>query len=714
MSTKLPLFTERLLWPQQALEELARSTQKGALLRRGLLLRRAKDFKAAEAVLIAALRHANSTNQVAAVYEQLIHLHISQGRHKTAIELLEKCGSLQLTNKAQQRAFELIERQITPAPEKREGASHGLVAEIDSEECLITKLQRIQELLLLGDREIAQQLANSWPSELSSPEALELRARLLKALDQPDAAIQVLNELLSGSQGTAAAWQMVLELNYLGSRSNGLALATASRLHPRDPGIATHRTLIELADRRPGQGRRSAFRERLLYSVGKVCPSRHQSDGNLLFAYDHTGRSDLVPLLHASLLARMPETPPLHTNVISQLASTASPHYGPAAERHARCFPARELQCRPPLQGRSLRVGLISPDFYYHPVGRFVQMLLLHGFGRAGALHLVNTGRPAMPRLQALASNRYHELAGLSREQQLQQIRSLQLDVAMDLTGWTGDNNGWLFASGLAPLQINYLGYYASSGLPAIDAWLGDASLFPEPMQEWHSERIVRLPRPFLAWQPDSALPEGQVAVPAAPQGPITFGCFNHVRKLSAPTLRLWARLLQAVPKARLALKAFTTDDPAVVALLQKRMRRCGLDPEAVIWLPSAPRPVDHLRQYGLIDIALDPFPNGGCTTTCEALWMGVPVITLSGSHYVSRMATAVLAGANLPEWIAHNQEEYLRIGQRAAEQLKAIRAGRQQLRAHLQASPLGDAADLASQLWQCLEQLAQNAQAKE
>jgi len=128
-----------------------------------------------------------------------------------------------------------------------------------------------------------------------------------------------------------------------------------------------------------------------------------------------------------------------------------------------------------------------------------------------------------------------------------------------------------------------------------------------------------------------------------------------------------------------------------------------------VIWLPTCPNPEDHLRQYGLIDIALDPFPNGGCTTTCESLWMGVPVITLCGSHYVSRMSTAVLLGANLSEWVAQTKQEYLQIGIQAAKRLDAIRAGREQLRTQLQESPLGDAADLAKQLWRVLEHLVRS-----
>ena len=233
----------------------------------------------------------------------------------------------------------------------------------------------------------------------------------------------------------------------------------------------------------------------------------------------------------------------------------------------------------------------------------------------------------------------------------------------MDLAGWTGNALPQLFASKIAPVQVNYLGFFASTGLPEMNFWLGDHSLFPDSTNEWSTEQLWRLKRCFIAWEPFDLLPEGRVAVPAGPSGDdVVFGSFNHVRKLGDSTLRLWGRILDAVPSSRLALKSYTTDDPGTTTLLRRRMLRCGLDPERVVWLPTTPAPEDHLQQYGLIDVALDPFPNGGCTTTCEALWMGVPVITLAGHHYVSRMSTAVLAGANLNEWIT-STENRLYIG---------------------------------------------------
>lgn len=477
-------------------------------------------------------------------------------------------------------------------------------------------------------------------------------------------------------------------------------------MHPHDSGIATHRVLIHLSARQAALARQSAFRERLLYSVGKPCKNQQQSDANLLAAIELTGRADLLTQLHPSLSHRLEESTILHANLTMQLASIASPAYGQRVETLARSFPERDVLPTNPKRSR-LRVGLIGPDFNYHPVGRFILMLVNAGFGRRGELHLVNTGKPAMEQFRQHSHYQLHEIRNQPPEQRLDSLRALDLDVAIDLAGWTGENNGWVFAKGVAPLQVNYLGYFASAGLASMDVWLGDRALFPDPMQEWHSERIVRLKRPFLAWQPDPRLPEGKVEVPAPPTGPIRFGSFNNVRKLSAPTLELWGRILQAIPDAQLNLKAYASDDPGVVQLIERRMKSCGLDPERVVWLPTCPAPIDHLRQYGLIDVALDPFPNGGCTTTCEALWMGVPVISLCGTHYVSRMSTAVLQGAELSEWIARDAEHYLQLAEQAATKITSIRANRRALRAHLQASPLGDAQHLAQQLWQCLEQLA-------
>ena len=569
-------------------------------------------------------------------------------------------------------------------------------------------LQALQEQFLRQELDALTLSLSQWPSHLDSPEALELKAVALRAVGQRDAAMQTLDQLLQRGHSSALAWQQTLQLNNAAGRYNGLAVTVASRQHPRHPEIAHIRNAVQLIGRQTAEGRRSAFQERLQYSLGSLNTHPGESDGNLLNAYDQTGCSHLMPWLHPHSWQALEQRPLLCSNLVMQLASQSHPRAVEATERLAGRYAVPSAHTPAP-PGTPLRVALVSPDFAYHPVGRFVQMLLEAGLGQGGSLFLASTQGTPMPRTQELAGNQLIDLSQRSEADQLQRMRDLQLDVAVDLTGWTANHSAHLFAPRIAPVQINYLGYYASSGLPAMDAWLGDQALFPTPMQEWHSERIVRLPRAFLAWKPSGHLPEGRVDMPPGPDGPVTFGCFNHARKLSAATLTLWAQLLNAVPSAQLALKAFASDDPGVAELIQRRMRRCGLPLERVIWLPTTARPDDHLRQYGLMDIALDPFPNGGCTTTCEALWMGVPVITLCGSHYVGRMSTAVLAAADLPHYIANSEDAYLRIAIDAAAQVQALRQGRRALRRQVQTSALGDAEGLATALWSCWGALRQS-----
>jgi len=229
-------------------------------------------------------------------------------------------------------------------------------------------------------------------------------------------------------------------------------------------------------------------------------------------------------------------------------------------------------------------------------------------------------------------------------------------------------------------------------------------------MREWHSEQVVRLSRCFIAWQPSHQLDEASVSVASPPTSPdIRFGCFNHNRKLSDQVLRLWAQLLVAIPGSKLVLKANASSDHHTQTLLSRRMRRAGLDLERVIWLPLAATHLQHLQQYTQMDVALDSFPNGGCTTTCEALWMGVPVITLTGTHYVSRMSTAVLHGAGLGHLCASSPQHYIHLAQQLSLRLAELRANRDHWRAQVKSNPLGDAADLMQHLEQALSLLYHN-----
>lgn len=361
----------------------------------------------------------------------------------------------------------------------------------------------------------------------------------------------------------------------------------------------------------------------------------------------------------------------------------------------------------------NLKIAWITGDLSYHPVGRFLlgflnqlkvsrcQHFLLDIFDHANE---TTRGEwfESLPKLQVM------NFGNGSFEEKYKQICSVEADIAIDLAGWTSGHFMRGFVQRVAPIQLSYLGYFASTGLSEMDYWLGDQNLFPVPMNEWHTEEIWRLNRCFLAWDPPEILPEASVDIAdASSAGAIRFGSFNHNRKLSNQTLQLWSEILSSIPESRLVLKASSSDDCGTQTLLARRMSRVGLDPERVIWLPRANGPIEHLHQYSHVDVALDCFPNGGCTTTCEALWMGVPVITLSGRSYVSRMSTAVLHGAGMSDWCVASLAQYIELAKTQAGQISWLRQNRSHWRSQLKTNPLGDAADLMHHLERAFAEMA-------
>ena len=478
------------------------------------------------------------------------------------------------------------------------------------------------------------------------------------------------------------------------------------------PQLLYHLTTLNLYKRHPGLARRSA----LLQQVSSTVRSTSINLSNQLATYEMNGQSDWMDFLSPLIFkANLLEDPQLQSNLVMQFASIQSDKYQShlqslvsAAESQSGYLELRKtrqsLVVKKFHKGSRLKIAWLTGDCAYHPVARF-----LYGWFSSCSNSLSH--KHVLINLQDHGSESYSDLfssipaidvqdvSGLAEIERLHEIRRRKYDVVVDLSGWTGGNFAAGLSARLAPVQVNYLGYFASSGLVAMDYWLGDSQLFPREHSEWRTESLFRLPRPFLAWSPQDPLPEANISVSSAPSGSVRFGSFNHNRKLSDATLKLWAELLDAVPGSRLVLKASAQSDPETQRLLRRRMLRQGLDPERVDWLSLTKGPVEHLQQYSHIDIALDPIPNGGCTTTCEALWMGVPTLTLAGTHYVSRMSTAVLSGANMFDWIAEDRDHFIRLAREHAARVLELRANRCHWRIQLQNSPLGDAADLMQHL---------------
>ena len=500
------------------------------------------------------------------------------------------------------------------------------------------------------------------------------------------------------------------------------ALRSALSLHGEHPRLLASVCTVKLLQRQPSLARRAAFVQRLWPDVARQDLGRLS---NVLVTYEQTGHSEWLAHLSASALQDASGQLAIQENLCLQLASIQSPLVVQQLQRVVDAYqqnyiadiyqPSIRISASP---RRRLRIGWVSGDICHHPVARFVMGFFEASAHSAQHQHvLVNLRDHAaesyLDRFQCYPHLQHLDASDPDPSAKVRAIRQGELDVAIDLSGWTGGHFMRGFLARLAPLQLNYLGYFASTGLPTMDAWVGDDGLFPSPMQEWHSEAIHRLNRCFIAWQPSQQLDEAHEPVTHAPTGGIRFGCFNHNRKLSDAVLNLWGELLCSLPGSSLVLKANAASDPYTQTLLVRRMRRAGLDPERVIWLPLAPSHREHLQQYAQVDVALDSFPNGGCTTTCEALWMGVPVITLTGNHYVSRMSTAVLRGAGLPHLCAASPQHYLELARQQADRLSELRSNRDRWRNQVIHHPLGDAADLMLHLEQAFVYLHSTAVAQ-
>jgi protein O-GlcNAc transferase len=497
-------------------------------------------------------------------------------------------------------------------------------------------------------------------------------------------------------------------------------LRQALQRHGEQPELMPSVSLVKQLQREPAQSRRSQLQ---LQAAASVRPLEFNPAG-LVVAYEQTGCAGWMPYLHPFVHQQPVQTSAIQSNLCMYLSSIEAME----TEAHVRGLVSRLMDVPefkihaqsglPPLRhvgsvddNEKLRVAWLTGDLAHHPVSRF----LLGYFSAVSDFRHQHILVDLKDHESESVADRFLAVPGLQRldvgrhppNQKLSAIRELQSHVAIDLSGWTDGNFVTGFMARMAPVQMNYLGYFASTGIPAMDYWLGDSQLFPDPMCEWHSERIARLSRCFIAWQPPHQLPEAHAEIADGPLASgIRFGSFNHNRKLSDRTLRLWGRILASIPESSLVLKANQQGDEATQILLRRRMLRQGLDPERVIWLPIAATPEEHLKQYARMDVALDCFPNGGCTTTCEALWMGVPVITLIGQSYVSRMSTAVLHGAGLRQWCVASEQEYLDLAIRQSANLSWLRQNRSHWRQQVISNPLGDAADLMQHLEACFSTL--------
>jgi protein O-GlcNAc transferase len=348
---------------------------------------------------------------------------------------------------------------------------------------------------------------------------------------------------------------------------------------------------------------------------------------------------------------------------------------------------------------RNLRIGYVSADFWSHPVG-FLGGAAIGRHKRPDFTVIAYANQTISDPVTtgiAASVDVWRPILGFGDEAVAHQIVADGIDILVDLSGHTGGNRLGVFARRPAPLQLSWLGYFATTGLPSIDAILLDDEHIAPGGEARFSEQVVRLPMGRFCYMPRTGMPD-PTPPPAEWAKVVTFGSFNNTAKLNAETLDLWARVLAAVPDSRLALKWKHLTDPLLTARITEHFVSRGIAAGRILLEGAEPHD-GLLAAYGRIDIALDPMPFTGALTTCEALWMGVPVVTLPGIRAVSRQTHAILARIGLTCWSAANADEYVAIAAGLAADPVTRQEMRTGLRARMLASPLCDPAGFASGL---------------
>lgn len=446
----------------------------------------------------------------------------------------------------------------------------------------------------------------------------------------------------------------------------------------------------------------------------RLKPDYAEAHNNLANALKDMGRLDEAIVSYQQAMRFKPGHPDAPSNLVFALLFHSGSDAKTIHAEHLRWNRVHAESLRKSIQphtnnrdpDRRLRIGYVSADFRNHSVSRFLLPLFRNHDHEAYEIICYSdvTNRDGMTDALRGCADEWHNIVGRTDERVADRIRQDQIDILVDLAGHTGGNRLRIFARKPAPVQVSYLGYPATTGLSEIDYRLSDSFADPPGQTEsLYSETLWRLP--VCNWcygEPENAPPVR--TLPA--DRPIRFGTFNNLAKVSSPIMDLWAAILIAMPSSRLVIKSQGVAEESV----RRRINQCfmsrGLQPDRLELRGHEPIFTSHLEAYNQLDIALDTFPYHGTTTTCEALWMGVPVVTLAGSAHVSRVGVSLLSCVDLPELVAKSPEEYVSIAVGLAKDLPRLAELRRTLRLRMRASPLMDGARFARDIESAYRQM--------
>ncbi|MBU1191438.1 MAG: tetratricopeptide repeat protein [Gammaproteobacteria bacterium] len=410
-------------------------------------------------------------------------------------------------------------------------------------------------------------------------------------------------------------------------------------------------------------------------------------------------------------LVKRPDYPEAASNLLMALNYDETYSGDEIFERHrhwgtdlAARIPVRDLFPPHPDTNRTgLRIGFVSPDFRTHSVAYFFQSILdqtredIEIFCYSNILHPDETTHLIRNKVSM-----WRDITQLSDSAVAELINADCLDALVDLAGHTSGNRLGVFALRPCAVQISYLGYPNTTGLATMDYRITDAIADPEYCGQSYTETLLRMERCFLCYKAKPNIPQ------PAPLGennnrPVAFGSFNNLAKLTPSTIELWSSILLGTPGSTLLLKARPLGDSTVADHYREMFQKHGISPERlqlIGWLADA----KHYLAYSQIDIALDTYPYNGTTTTCEALWMGRPVVTLAGGLHASRVGASLLSTVGLKNLIAHNPHEYIETAIRVANELHASDHEYHDLRSRMQGSALCDQTDFQKHFFALIE----------
>ena len=430
-------------------------------------------------------------------------------------------------------------------------------------------------------------------------------------------------------------------------------------------------------------------------------PTLGQAHNNLATAHMSQGRVDLALDGYRTALRLQPNSALKRSNYLfcrnydpqADLDELFAEHYH-WGRLHSVSHPAPRND---PVPERRLRVGYVSPDFRYHALARYFEPVMAHHDPQQVEIFCyaeVPFPDAVTARLEALAHG-WRSTCGLSETQVVQQIRDDRIDILVDLAGHSANNRLCVFAHKPAPVQATWFGYLNTTGLPAIDYRLTDSVLDPAGQPRRDTEELLRLPSGMCCFGPPADAPDAG-PLPAVGRGHLTFGSLHNLFKLNAGVFDLWSQILRSMPTARLLVFRDTLTDTAQSHIIRQFADR-GISSDRLDLRRWSGAP-GYLSIYQEIDVSLDAFPVTGGVTTCESLWMGVPVLSLKGARPAGRNSAALLSRVGLGEWAVDTAADYLSMAVGLAGELDRLSALRASLRGRVQAT-LCDAAGFTREL---------------